>query len=365
LSDSRSLIVFESTSLLGDISSPLGRALLIDAFSDDEHHLFWVQSVWAGASDYVRFDVVDQTSLVFDEVLWRGSLTEIDIQGNPPFSEGIRLTQGNTRDRQPAYSPDGELVAFSSNRSGNLDIWTMHPASGELRQITDDDADDWDPAFSRDGQSLYWSSNRAGHLEIWTARADGSNARQLSQDGEDAENPTETPDGWVVYASANPERPGIWKVRKDGGEAIQLAPGNYLLPEVSPDGKHVIYIANDPEHLLVWMSVADIETNEILLTTSVPFLGLQSLIQPGRPRWMPDGKSIVFTGPHDGRRSALFIQDFQPGEDTIDSRRPLVVFESGEDLESFGISPDGKSVTVARIDHFRSLKLAEDVLANE
>jgi Tol biopolymer transport system component len=363
--DSRSLIVAYSASLVGDMASSLGRVILVDPFSNREQPLFWVRSVFAGSSDFARFEWLNDDSLVFDEILWRGSLDQVGADGEVYESAGRRLTQGTGRDRQPAFSPDGESIVFSSDRSGNLDIWTIEPESGELRQLTDDDADDWDPAFSVDGQRILWSSNRSGNLEIWTARADGSGARQLTHDGQDAENPTQTADGeWIVYASANPDRNGVWKIRSDGSEEVQVASGAYFLPEVSPDGRHVMYLVNDVQRNASRLLVSDLETHEQVFTTEIAFQGFRTVIQPGRVRWMPDGKSFVFVGPAEQGRRSLIEQDFHPGEDTTDSRRILVTYGSGNDLESFGISPDGRSMVIARIAHVRSLKLAEGVGGN-
>ena len=63
------------------------------------------------------------------------------------------LTRGNTTDRQPTYSPDGQWVAFSSNRGGNLDLWAVNRATGAVRRLTDDAADDWDVSYSPDRPS--------------------------------------------------------------------------------------------------------------------------------------------------------------------------------------------------------------------
>ena len=74
---------------------------------------------------------------------------------------------------------------------------------------------------------------------------------------------------------------------------------------------------------------------------------------------MPDGESFVFVGSTPDDTFALYEQDFRPGEDSPGTRRLLVSLGAGEDIESFGISPDGRSITISRIDHLRSLKLAE------
>ena len=357
--DGRALILANSTSLIGDMSSPLGLVHRVDVSTGASEPLFWVQSVYGGGADYVTFSFLDDDRVVFDEILWRGSLVRVALEGETS-SDGQRLTQGNARDRQPAFSRDSRRLVFSSNRSGNLDIWTLDLDDGSLRQLTDDQADDWDPAFSHDGSQILWSSNRGGHLEVWTARVDGSGARQLTNDGEDAENPTQTPDGqWILYGSGNPVHNGVWKIRSDGSDATRLVEGSFFLPEVSPTGRYVAFIGNDVEQAKAIVSVAEVETGDIVWSADVPFRGLQDAIPAGRPRWLPDESAVVFVGPVGDGRYGLLVQDFEPRAETAASRRVLVAPGPGVDIESFGIAPDGRSIVVARIDHFRTLKMAE------
>jgi len=163
------------------------------------------------------------------------SLREFSLKDKAGFTPARWLTRGNSRDRQPVYSPDGEWVLFSSNRSGNQDLWEVSTKAGALRRITDDPGDDWDPAFTPDGRKILWASSRGGHLEIWMAEADGSNARQVTHDGLDAENPTMTRDGnWIVYATANPEKKGIWKIHPDGTGATRLVMADDVIPTYLP-----------------------------------------------------------------------------------------------------------------------------------
>jgi Tol biopolymer transport system component len=315
-----------------------------------------------GASDVVRFDTVSDTTFVFDDYAWRGLLEEIDVTGPPPYRSGRILTQGNSRDRQPAYARSGDMILFSSNRSGNLDLWSTNTRTGEVRQITDDTAEDWDPGFTSDGRGIVWSSSRSGNLEIWTAAADGTGAHQVTHDGVDAENPTQTSDGaYIVYASGNPARSGVWRIRSDGTQDSQIAKGDYFIPEVSPDGRYVAYAVTEPTHNRAKLLVSEVATGREVFSTEVPFLGYQSVVQPGRSRWMPDGRTLVFVAPQDNGRGVLFAQDFRPGQDTTPSRRLLVEAPTDTDIESFGISSDGKRITVGRIEQSRSLKLAEGV----
>jgi Tol biopolymer transport system component len=277
------------------------------------------------------------------------SLREFSRKDKAGFTPTRWLTRGNSRDRQPVYSPDGEWVLFSSNRSGNQDLWEVSTKAGALRRITDDPGDDWDPAFTPDGRKILWASSRAGHLEIWMAEVDGSNARQVTHDGLDAENPTMTPDGnWIVYSTANPEKKGIWKIHPDGAGATRLVMADDVIPDVSPDGKYAAHIG---------VSVSPLKVVRIDDGAVVPF----SIGNAFRPRWMPDGQAIAFVGLDEKGGTGVFVQDFIPGQNTNRTRRVLVGSDPETPTESFGISPDGSRITVGSQESRYSLMLAERV----
>ena len=198
-------------------------------------------------------DIVAPGRIAFDVFSNRQNLQEISLRQKSTQSSSRWLTQGNSQDRQPVYSPDGEWVLFTSNRSGSLDLWEISTKTNALRRLTDNPADDWDPAFTPDGKNILWSSNRSGHLEIWMANADGSGARQVTDDGADAENPTMTRDGsWIVYTSGNPTKLGIWKIHSDGSGATRLVSARSYTPEVSPDGQYALYSPHYPRNLWQW-----------------------------------------------------------------------------------------------------------------
>ena len=300
-------------------------------------------------------DIVAPGRIVFDVFSNRQSLREISVRQKSSQVPSRWLTQGNSQDRQPVYSPDGEWILFTSNRSGNLDLWAISAKTNALRRITDNPADDWDPAFTPDGKNIVWSSNRNGHLEIWMANADGSGARQVTSDGADAENPTMTRDGnWIVYTSGNTTKQGIWKIHSDGSGATRLVSGPAFTPEVSPDGQYVIYFSAQRPGMI---RIADGE--------SVSFkIGPQFLDQAlfgSRGRWMPNGKAIAFNGRDEKGVSGVFVQDFVPGQDTSKTMRPLVSFDPDMLPESFSISPDGSRITISFAEQTSNLMLAEHV----
>ncbi len=373
---STELVYSQAESVAGDSAGGTARLILQDVRSGAARPLAW------SPNNGVVLDVLAPGRVVFDARSPRENLREVLLQRaslpekRPPGDRGavatdgerpnspvaLRwITRGNSTDRQPVYSPDGERVVFASTRSGNLDLWEISTGSGAVRRLTDDPADDFDPAFTHDGKTLLWSSNRKGHFEIWTAEADGSGARQLTHDGVDATNATSTPDGrWIVYSSGHPEKVGVWKVHRDGSEATLLAAGWDGPPEVSPDGQYALGSVGYGSRSVV------VRVVRIADGVGVPFEILverrrETTARMGRGRWMPGGRSIAFVGQDERGVNGVFVQDFVPGQDTTATRRPLAGFDPEASTESFGISPDGSRIVVAAWEQLFSIMTAEGV----
>jgi hypothetical protein len=81
----------------------------------------------------------------------------------------------------------------------------------------------------------------------------------------------------------------------------------------------------------------------------------------GRMRWTPDGKALAFLAQDPNGVNGVFVQDFEPGKDTIATRRQLGGFDRETATESFGIAADGKSLTVAGWEQLFSLFSIEGV----
>jgi serine/threonine protein kinase len=316
-----------------------------------QHPVFWV------GSSGMTLDLFPDGRVVFDGMSGRQNLREYALDGHGPPRW---ITHGTINDRQPVFAPGGEWVAFSSNRSGNLDLWAVSTRTGVVRSITDDPADDWDPCFSPDGRSLLWSSNRSGNLEIWASSPDGTGAHQVTHDGEDAQNPTQTPDGrWIVYSCANRKHPGLWKIHPDGSGAEQLAHGAVQLPELSPDGTYATYVITVRTESI--LHVIRVEDGLDVTFAVFPEPRRKTSVFPGRARWTPDSRRIIFTGQDEKGLDGVFIQDFTPGKDTTSTRRPLAGFDPDWITESLGLSPDGKRLVLSESERVFSLMIAEGV----
>lgn len=321
-----------------------GRIVRQDASSGEAQTLQWIPGM------ATVIDTLGPGRLVLGVSSQRQNLQESQVAGP---SGGRWLTHGNSIDRQPTFSPDGQWILFSSNRSGNLDLWKLSTSNGAIHRITEDPADDWDPAFMPDGRQIIWSSSRSGHFEIWICSADGTGARQLTNDGFDAENPTATSDGqWVVYNSTNPSGSGIWKIRFDGTGATRLVPGTWSTPDVSPDGSHVVFRTGTVPRAVWVASTADGR----VVGSPIELSGDN---RNGRPRWMPDGRSLLFTGIDETGAAGIYAQDFAPGRETASTFRRFAGFDIDSPLETFGISPDGRRLVYSTVDQMDSLMLAD------
>jgi eukaryotic-like serine/threonine-protein kinase len=330
-----------------------------------------VEAVVGSSASVIRHDVEDDRVEVIGWTSHNGAMLDLLADGQLVLDvrsprDNLRelgarerwITRGNSSDRQPSYSPDGKSVLFSSNRSGNLDLW-IATEGGVVKRITDDESEDWDPAFTPDGKKIVWSSGRSGNLEIWIANADGSESRQVSRDGNDAENPTATTDGWIIYNSFHPQKAGIWKVRQDGTQATHLVRVVTSLPEVSPDGQHVAYIADGRTARAAIRVVRLADGKDMGFAIPITPVRRTSAIL-GRMRWMPDSKAIAFLGQNAEGVNGIFVQDFVPGRDTTATRRELGGFDRERATESFGIAPDG-TITVAGWEQLFSLFSIEGV----
>ncbi len=95
-----------------------------------------------------------------------------------------QLTDSPQPDYDPVWSPTGEWIAFVSERTGNDEIWIIHPDGTGLKQLTHNTWE-WDkhPSWSPDGkQIVFWSNRKVGRKQIWIMNLDGSDQHDISND---------------------------------------------------------------------------------------------------------------------------------------------------------------------------------------
>ena len=118
---------------------------------------------------------------------------------------------------EPAFSPDGSRVAFTSTRDGQAEIYVMDADGTNAARLTNSQAADGDASFTADGQAVVYHSQRTGHRQIFLQPITGSDAAQLTQEPADNSQPTVAPDGeTIAFVSNRDGNNHIWLMSKDG-----------------------------------------------------------------------------------------------------------------------------------------------------
>ena len=149
----------------------------------------------------------------------------------------------------PAFSPDGTKLAVTlSGSSGNLDIFVLDMNSQSLTRITDDPAIDTEAAWSADGQLLYFTSDRGGAPQIYSvAPRAGQKAKRITFGTGYAARARVSPDGRQL-AIVTQESGGfrIGTVDLANGQLTTLSRGNLdESPSFAPNGASLIYAGRD------------------------------------------------------------------------------------------------------------------------
>ena len=97
----------------------------------------------------------------------------------------------------PSYSPDGKKLALTlSGSNGNLDVYLLELASGKLTRLTDDPGIDTEAVFSPDGSAVYFTSDRSGNPQIYRLALGGSERpKRVTFTGSYNARPRVSPDG--------------------------------------------------------------------------------------------------------------------------------------------------------------------------
>jgi len=207
----------------------------------------------------------------------RDSNDEIYVM-NPDGSDVRRLTQTNDASESfPAWSPDGLQISFDSDRGGNWDVYIMTFEGADVRQLTDHSADDWISSWSPDSNRIVFESKRDGNYEIYVMNADGSGQKRLTQNADHDGFPSWSPDGLkIAFLSRQAGNYDVYAMDPDGGNVVRLTddPAEDSSPSWSPDGAQIVFSSQR-------------DGNDEIFTMNADGSNVRQLTKNGAQNWDP------------------------------------------------------------------------------
>jgi Tol biopolymer transport system component/tRNA A-37 threonylcarbamoyl transferase component Bud32 len=188
----------------------------------------------------------DGTTLVYTKAVERSNIWSIPLIPDRilTLDDAFAITSENNYIELLSVSPNGEWIAFDSNRSGNQDIWIMRKDGSELRQLTTNAAHDWIGSWSPDGIQIAFQSLRSGNRDLYVMPVSGGAVTPLTNHPAEDFIPRWSPDGEkIAFASNRSGNMDVWVMPSNGGEAKQLTfhEAQDFLVLWSPDGKQLVF----------------------------------------------------------------------------------------------------------------------------
>jgi TolB protein len=272
---------------------------------------FSAVALLAGARIYAQHDGDRPGSVAFYSARDGHPNNQIYVM-SPNGSSPVRITYDTASDVDPDISPDGQQIVFTSNQTGNNDIF-VQDRSGVVRNLTNNPGNDEWARWSPDGKQIVFDSNRDGGVfEIYVMDADGTDTpTRLTSPPTLGRYPSWSPDGRQIVFRRDID---IYVINADGtGTPIQLtgevAPSFAQMPAWSPDGRHIAFMSFREGYCSVFRMTAD--GNEQSNLTPKDSGDPANKWCSRAPSWSAHGRKIFFMSfrPSTAGQNEIFVMD--------------------------------------------------------
>ena len=301
----------------------------------------------SGSSAAVTIIVTPITAGVLTNTASVGSnIADLNTTNNTATATTIVLAPS------PRLGPSGK-IAFSTNRDGDFEIYSMNQDGSGQTNITNNPAHDCNPNWSSDGSKIAFQSDRDGNLEIYVINADGSNPTRLTTDTSSDYAPAWSPDGTkIAFQSFRDGTSQIYVMNSDGSNQTRLTnhAGYDYFPIWSPLGNKIGFSSTRDGNLEIY--VMNIDGSGQTRITNNSFVDHWAA-------WSPDGSKFAFITDRDGNFEVYVMNvdgtnpvnlsnnsatEFYPAWAPLGDK---ILFASTRDgnLEIYSMNPDGSSQT--------------------
>ncbi len=234
---------------------------------------------------------------------------------DPDGSNKVQLTTSSGF--EPAISPDGSKIVFTSNRDyvepwccdepppdspgpnpeslgDGEEIYVMNADGSNQTRITTNESRDIAPSWSPDGSKIIFQSNQTGQWQIFTINPSGGDLTRITTTSSNEGQPQFSPDGSkIVFTSTRSGEGQIWTMNADGSSPFRVTQDSYSddYPAWSPDGRLIAFTSE--------RSSGGADTYTITPAGTDESAGLTSLFTQ-LPQWSSDSSRIVVQSPRDG-----------------------------------------------------------------
>jgi TolB protein len=229
---------------------------------------------------------------------YQAEQTRAAQQGGPtPIAEGA------TPAPAPATGEPSGKIVYTCFINANDDLCIINADGSGYQRLTAVDGTDWYAALSPDGQLISFSSRRSGGWEAYMMDIAAQNTQLLTESVGDVYAPEISPDGTrvVLVTTANGKQ-DIYVLALDGSGLTRVTtdPNHDIDPTWSPDGTRIVFTSNRTGSNEIYVINAD-GTNERQVTSG------SGQREGGRTDWSPDGKWIAFYAGQQGNKDLFMI----------------------------------------------------------